>query len=813
MTKTFVQDLRYALRMFRRSPGFAAIAIGTLALGIGATTAIFSVVRAVLLDPLPFSNAERVVNVMEVWQGRRGSVAGGMFQDLRTDGRSFDRLAAARYANLSLAQDDDAERVVGARVTEDFFGVFGVAPALGRTFRPEEDRPGAPRVAVVSHRFWTGRLAASPAVLGSILRLDGEQYTIVGVMPRAFDYSRDNEELWVPAALSAEVLAGHDDHNLVVYGLLRPDATLAAAQANASAVMAGIRKLHPQEASEREFRIQPMRDLLVEGYRERLWILFAAVGLVLLIACINVSNMLLARGALRTRELTVRSAVGASRGRIARQLLTENLALGLLGGALGVLGATAAVGALVAASPADVPRIEHASVDPRVLGFALAVSLVSALLFGLAPVLRAARGDLQGGLREGGRGPRGAGSDRLRTALVAGQVALVLPLLAGAGLLIRTAIHLQRVDPGFDPRGVLTARVSLPRAGFQDPRTVSRALAGIVEELERAPGVASAALTTQVPLGPGGNSNGLIAEAGTLDVTKAVDSRLRIVTPGYWKTMGIPIRRGRGFDARDVAGALRVMVVSEGLARRLWPREDALGKRVACCEGSPEDPMWKTVVGIAADTRNRGVDEDAYPEFYLPIGQTPEEGWDWVQRSATFVAKTSAPGGDAGALAGVMRAAVRAAAPGVPAYEMRPMEARLRESLAQERFNTLLLVSLGVVGLLLAAVGIYGIVTYFVAARTAEFGVRMALGATARDIVLATARHGLPPVAIGLAAGIAAALAATRALAATLRGVTPTDPLTFAAVVLILSAAAALAMLVPARRAARIDPSSALRSE
>jgi putative ABC transport system permease protein len=811
MMKTFLQDLRYAVRMFRRSPAFAAIAIGTLALGIGANTAIFSLVRAVLLEPLPFADAERVVNVMEVWKGNRGSVSAGMLADLRRDSRSFDRLAAARYANMNLAVGDEAERVVAARVTHEFFSVFGVAPSLGRVFRPEEDRPSGERVAVLSHRLWTARLGGAPDVLGQPLRLNGEVYTIVGVMPKAFDYARDNEELWIPAALTAEVLANHDNHNLVVTGLLRPSVTLAEAQAEASAIMVQIRKAFPQEASERDFRIQPMREVLVENYSDRLWILFGAVGLVLLIACINVSNMLLARGTLRQREITVRSAVGASRGRIARQLFTENLALGLAGGALGVLAASAAVGALIAASPGDVPRIESAGIDGTVLGFALLVSVVSAILFGLAPVVRTTRGDLQTGLRESGRGLRGGPRDRVRALLVAGQIALVLPLLAGAGLLIRTALHLQRVDPGFDPRGVLSARVSLPRTDDEDPRAVSRTLENVVEELERSPGVASAALTTQVPLGPGGNSNGLIAEAATLDVSKAVDSRLRIVTAAYLRTMGIPLLRGRGFDARDVDGAQRVMIVSDSLGRRLWPGEEAIGKRVACCEGSPEDPMWKTVVGIAADTRSRGLGEDVYPEFYLPIGQAPREGWEWLQRTVTLVAK--AQNGDPATLAAPMRAAVQAVAPGVPAYDLRTMADRLRESLAQERFATLLLVALGIVGLVLAAVGIYGIVSYFVAARTAEFGVRIALGATARDIVLATARHGLPPVALGLAAGVATALAATRWLRATLRGVTPSDPATFAAVVVVLAAVAALAMWAPARRAARIDPSRALRSE
>ena len=810
--RTLLQDLRYAVRMLARGPGFAAVAIGTLALGIGATTAIFSVVRAVLLSPLPFAETERVTNVLETWKGRRGNVAGGMFADLRRGNRSFDRLGAVRYSNLNLAQGEEAERVLGARVTEDFFGVFGVPPLLGRVFRPEEDRPAAERVAVLSHRLWARKFGRSASVLGQTIRLDGALHTIVGVMPPAFDYTRDNEEIWVPAALSPETLASHDDHNLVVFGRLKPGVRVSQAQADASGIMAAIRREFPLEGSERDFRVQPVKDVLIEGYGERLWILFGAVGLVLLIACLNVSNMLLARAAARTRELTVRSAVGASRMRIARQLLTENVVLGLAGGALGVLLASAAVGGLIAASPEGVPRIEQAGVDVAALAFAVAVSLASSLLFGMAPVLRAARGDLQAGLREGGRGARrGGGRDRVRTVLVAGQVALVLPLLIGAGLLIRTAMHLQRVAPGFQPHGVLTARVSLPRGAYEDPRAVSRALERVVEELERAPGVASASIASQIPIGPGGNSNGLIAEAATIDPEKAVDARLRIMTLHHLRTLGIPLVRGRAFDSRDVAGAPRVMIVSQGLAQRLWPGQDALGKRVACCEGSPQDPMWKTVVGIAGDTRSRGLGEDAYPEFYLPIAQTPAEGWDWIQRSVTLAAR--AANGDAVSLAAPMRAAVKAVAPGVPSYDLRTMEERLQESLAQERFNTLLLAALGAVGLLLAAVGIYGIVSYFVARRTAEFGVRMALGATARDIFLVTARHGLPPVLFGLLAGVAAALAATRLLRAALRGVSATDPLTFCAVVLVLAAVAALATYIPARRATRIDPSAALRNE
>ncbi|MEX1245554.1 MAG: ABC transporter permease [Thermoanaerobaculia bacterium] len=809
---TIFQDLRYALRTFAKSPGFASLAILTLALGIGANTAIFSLVHAVLLRPLPFGHADRVVAVMETWRDRRGDVSAGNFADLRAASRSFDRLAAVRYSSLNLAENDAPQRVAGSRVTEDFFGVFGVGPQLGRVFRPEEDRPGAGHVVVLSDRLWRSQFGGAPDVLGRTLRLDGGPYTVVGVMPASFDYTSDNEELWIPAALGAEALANHDKHGLTVYGLLKPNVSVDQATKDAAVVSRDLQRRFPMHNSERGFRVQPLKDLLVEGYRQRLLVLFGAVVLVLLIACTNVSNMLLARGAGRARELTVRAALGASRTRIARQLFTESAVLGLAGGALGVAFAVGAVGALVAASPPGVPRIEQANVDTTALLFALGISLASSLVFGMAPLLRATRRDLQPVLREGGRAPAlSARRDRLRTALVAGQIALALLLLVAAGLLIRTAIHLQRVAPGFDPHGVLTARLSLPSSAYADPSAVARAWEAIVAELERTPGVHSAAVTSQVPMGPGGNSNGLIAEAASFDVTKAVDARLRLITPQYLRVMKIPMLRGRPFGPGDIPGSPRVMILSQELGRRLWPGQDPIGKRVACCEGAPEDPRWKTVIGIAGDVRSRGLGEDLYPEFYLPVAQAPDEAWDWIQRTMAIVARSA--GADAASLTGAVRTAARAAAPGVPLYDVATMEERMRGSLAQDRFNTLLLVSLGGIGLLLASVGIYGIISYFVVQRRPEFGVRMALGATGADIVRLTVRQSVMPVVLGLAGGVVAAAAASRVLASTLRGVGPRDPLTFAAVVVVLAAAAALASYLPARRAARVDPMTALRSE
>ncbi len=809
---TILQDFRYAIRTLSRSPGFAALAVVTLAVGIGANTAIFSLVHAVLLNPLPFAHADRVVAVMETWRGRRGGVSAGNFADLKAASRSFDKLAAVRYATFNLAESVTPERVDGARVTEDYFDVFGVRPQRGRGFRPEEDRPGAGHVVVVSDRMWKSRLGGATDVVGRTLRLDGEPYTVVGVMPASFDYTRDNEELWVPAAFDSETLANHDKHSLTIYGLLKPGVSVAEANQDALTISRDLERRFPLHNAERGFRIQPFKDLLVENYRERLWILFGAVGLVLLIACSNVSNMLLARGAGRARELSTRAALGASRGRIARQLFTESVVLGLSGGALGVVLAVGAVGTLIAASPPGVPRIEQANLDAAALLFAVGISLVSSLVFGMMPLVRATRRDLQAALREGGRTPGlSGGHDRLRMALVAGQIALALLLLVGAGLLIRTAIHLQRVAPGFEPRGVLTARMSLPARAYADDETVNRTWERMVAALERSPGVQAAAVTSQLPLGPGGNSNGLIAEAATIDVSKAVDARLRMITPDYLKVMRIPLVRGRGFGARDVRGAPRVMIVSQELARRLWPGQDPIGKRVACCEGSEADPMWKTVIGIAGDVRSRGLGVELYPEFYLPLAQSPAEAWDWVQRTMAIAVRSA--GGDTAALAGAIRSAAREAAPGVPLYDVTSMDERRSSSLAEDRFNTMLLSALGAIGLLLAWVGIYGVISYFVAQRTPEFGVRMALGATARDIVRLTVRQSFIPIVLGLSAGIVAAMAASRVLASTLHGVGPRDPATFTAVVAVLAGAAALASYVPARRAAKVDPMTALRSE
>ncbi len=804
------QDIAFSWRQLAKAPAFTVIAVLTLALGIGATTSIFSALYAVVLRPFPYANPDRVVGIGELWRGNRGNVAVGNYASWRDETRSFESMAAIQFSSFNFAEGDVPERVVGARVSHQFFRVFGVPAALGRTFTAEEDAPGNETVVVLSHRLWTRRFGADPRIVGQTVRMNGTPYGIIGVMPARFDLTSDSEELWVPIAFTARRLAMHDEHSYSVVGRIKPGVTLAQAQADLDRVAASLRQRFPLDNAERGALATPLAELIIGDYRSRLYVLLGAVACVFLIACGNVANLVLARGAVRGKEIAIRAALGARRGRIVRQMLTESAVLGLAGGVAGLLLAAWGIRALVGASPDGVPRLDQAGVNGTVLAFALAVSMVGSLIFGVVPALRAARADLQPMLKEGGRGSgMGTPRDRVRSVLIAAEVALALTLLTGAGLLIRTAIHLQNVAPGFDPRGVLTARIALPRAQYGEHPTVSTAYRRIVEELRQQPGVLAAAAVSQAPLGGGGNSNGLIPEGKAIVPENAFEARLRITTPEIFQTLRVPLRRGRAFNDRDAAGAPRVMIVSETLARQMWGSEDPIGKRVICCEGGPEDPRWKTVVGVVGDVRSRGPAEDVRPEFYLPIEQVPPEAWDWIQRGMTLVARTD---GDAAGITGALRAAVRAVDPSLPLFNVATMPERMRASTSESRFYTMLLATLGVVGVLLAAVGIYGIIAYFVAQRSQEIGIRIALGATSSDVVRLSAWHGLRPVLAGVVVGIGSAWAATRLLQGVLRGVTPTDPVTFACVVALLLVVALLASYIPARRATRVDPTRALQA-
>ena len=632
------QNLLFAFRQLVRQRTFTVIAVLTLALGIGFTTAIFSVVHAVVLRPLPVPDPDRLVVVNEVWRGRPGNVSAGNFVDWRAAAKSFESLAAAQYSSFNLADTGTAERVIGARVTAAYFDVFATSPMRGRVFTVAEDEPGREQLVVLSHRLWARRFGGDPAVVGKEIRMNGRPYSVLGIMPPSFDLAAFTEELWVPVAFTPERKATHDEHYLTVYAKLRNGVTRQQAQGEMEAIAADLSARYPRDNAGNTALVQPLMDVIVGGVRQRLLILFGAVAFVLLIACTNVANLLLARGSSRSRELAVRSALGAGRARLVGQLLTESLVLGGVGALVGLALARWGIQLLITFAPAGVPRLDQATIDAPVLVFALGIALASSLIFGLAPALRASRTDLQGSLKDGARQVGASlGQDRVRAALVAVEVALAVLLLVGAGLLIRTAIALQSVHPGFEPGGVISARLSLPAADYAEPARVIQTFQRVVEETRQLPGVELAAAVTQAPLSAGGNSNGLIAEGRAFDIRNAINSRLRIVTLDYFRTLRVPIVEGRGFTDADRRGAPKVMIVSQELARVAWPGQSAIGKRMACCEGGPNEPDWKIVVGVAGDVRSSGLAQAAGPEFYLPVDQVPAVAWDWIQRTMCMV--------------------------------------------------------------------------------------------------------------------------------------------------------------------------------
>jgi putative ABC transport system permease protein len=805
----FGSDVACGLRQLTTAPAFAIVAVLTLALGIGSTTAIFSVVNAVVLRPFPFPESERIVSVGENGRGILSDASAGNFHDWRTNARSFSGLAAHSLSSFNIAEAGTPERVIGARVTHTFFDVFRVPAALGRTFTADEDRPGGEPVVVLSHRLWTGRFGGDSTIVDRQIMLNGVRHSIIGVMPPALDQRGSVEELWVPIAFTPEAIASHDDHMLNVFGRLAPGVSREASQAELQAIYERMKVQYPGDQQVRPAIVDTLLATTVGEDRRRLVVLFGAVTLVLLIACGNVANLLLARGGARAREIAVRAALGAGNGRLVRQLLTETLVIALAGAALGVGFAYLAVPLLLASSPEGVPRLEFARIDRVVLAFALAAAVFSALIAGLVPAIRAARTDLRGTLNDGGRSVAG-GRDRLRSALIAVELGLAIVLLVGAGLLVRSALHLQRVDVGVDIRGVQTARLTLPAAEYREPDHVVRTLKQLSEMTAAGPAIESAAVTSNAPMTPGGNGNGLLREGEQLDMSRVVNGRLAIVTEGYFRTLRIPLKQGRLFTPDDRSGVPLVAVLSETAARQLFPGQNPIGRRFGCCEGSPTDPRWKTVVGVVGDVRKRGPEQPALPDFYLPIDQAPEVAWTWIERSITLVARSRSS--DAEAALPAMRDAMRSLDPAVPLYNVASMEQRLRTSLAQARFNTLLMMLLGGIGLVLSAIGVYGVIAYFVTQRQHEIGIRMALGAGAREVVRMVMRQGMRSVVPGVVLGLMGAAGASSLLTTYVHGVTTTDPLTFAAVVGVLVTVALAAMIVPARRAVRVDPTRVLSS-
>jgi putative ABC transport system permease protein len=804
-----VQDFRHGQRVLRKSPGFAVVAVLTLALGIGATTAIFSVVNAVLLRPLAMEDPSRVVLLQEQWKGSPGDVSVGNFNDVKKQSSSYMEVSSSNYGSFNLETQDIPERADGEIVTFNYFATFGVQPIAGRVFTADEDKPGHEPVVVISERFWRTNLHADPAIIGKPIRVNGLPTTVVGVMPKSFDPLLSNSNLWAPAAFTPAQLADHDDHYLNVMARLKPGVVMAQAQSELELIAQRLQKQYPLDDADRTFRIQPLANALLGDQRLSLRMMLAAVGFLLLIACANIANLQLARSRTRQKEIALRAALGASPNRIVRQLLAENVVLGVAGGFVGVLLAYWAVSWIVARGPAEMPRLDQSRIDAGALAFACVVALLSSFLFGLAPALRSASTRLNEAFKSAS-GIVGGSRDRVRSVLVVGEVALALMLMVGAGLLIRSALLVSHVDPGFDTSNVVVGRVGLPDAGYHDPVVARQTFERMITAAASLPGVESAAVVSRAPLAGGGSSNGLLAEGKALDLANLLNSQLQIISPSYLSTARVPLKAGRDFTAQDTRDHTFVAIVNETLAHTMWPGENSIGKRFACCESGSKgrlDPVWHEVVGVVADIRAQGLDRQAQPAFYIPIAQMPSAAWDWIGRTMDLVVRTR---GGAVPMR-ELQSTVASVAPEVPIYRLSSMQQKISSTLERSHFDTFLLAVFAATALLLSSVGIYGVLSYMVAQRTRDIGIRMALGASQGQIVWDVLGCGVRLAAVGLAIGIAGAMAAARLLSSLLYAVRPTDTITFLAVSLLLLLVALIASYLPARRATRIDPITALR--
>ena len=802
------QDLRYALRMLLKKRGFAAVALLALALGIGANTAIFSVVNSVLLRPLPYRDPQRLVMIWENYQQRGGPerewASPADFKDFRDQAQSFEHVTALLGWQPTLTGQDEPEDLQGAAVSHDTFAMFGVEPALGRGFAADEDRAGAERVVVLSHRLWQRRFGADPTIVGKSLTLSGESYTVIGVMPHGFSFPiLPDTEVWRAAD---PLLAANPgcDRGCVILRLmakLKPSVAIDAARAEMDGLTRQIAERYPESNKGVGATLVPLQEQLVGDVRPAMLVLLGAVALVLLIACANVANLLLARAAAREKEVAIRAALGASRGRLIRQHLTESLVLAVIGGALGLLLAFWLVDLLVSFAPKGTPRVEEIAVDPSVLAFTFGIAVLTGVVFGLAPAMLSSRTNFNSALKEGGRDSsatsRGA---RVRSLLVVSEVALALMLLVGAGLLIKSFVNLQRVDPGFNPKSVLRVDVGLPRTRYPERNQSAAFYKELLDRIAVLPGVQSAGAVSSLPLSGGGTDSDFAiegrppAEPGHPQV-----AWYSSVTTGYFRAMGIRLLRGRELTEADNADGPRAVVISETMARRYFPEEDPLGKRLVF--GGGKD--LREIVGVISDVKFFGLNLDARPSMYFPHAQNPARGMSLVVRTQ----------GDPLTLAAAIRGQVSELDRNLALSNVMTMEQLVGVSLAEPRFTLLLLGAFAAVAMLLSAIGVYGVVSYSVTQRSHEIGVRMALGAQMSDVFKLVVGQGMTLVLGGMGIGLAAAFALTRVMESLLFGVSATDVTTFTLTSLVLAGVALGACFVPARRATKVDPMVALRHE
>mgnify|MGYP002630546332 CR=1 FL=1 len=800
-----VRDSRFAVRVLVRQPGFSLVALLTIALGIGATSTIFAVANGVLLRPLPYPDAGQLAMVwmdntriplQEDWHSLPN------IEDYRAGNSSFDAIAVFNTRSYNLTGASNAERLSGAAASANLFRVLGVAPQLGRVFTDEEDQPEQDGVVVLSHRLWMRAFAGDRQILGRRIELSGRSREVIGVMPETFGFPESTTEFWVPVAPPERLRTSRGSLWLQAVGRLKPEVTIAQAQSDLNVINADLIARFPDQVGYGVYAVGYF-DQLVGRTRPAILALLGAVGFLLLLACVNVANLLLARASVREREIALRAAIGAGRIRLMRQLLTESAVLAVVGGVLGVGVAWVGLKVLVAAAPTDLPRLAEIALDLRVVGFSFATAMVTGLAIGVVPAVQISQTRLGLALKEGGRSASSSVGRAVRQTLVVVQVALALVLLTGAGLMVQSFLKMQRVDLGFDVSQLLTMRVTLAGDAYQAPEAAVDFFSRTLNGVRSTPGVSDASLITSVFLSATPNSTTFNIEGRpTFTAANSVEVPIDSAAPGYFATMAVPVVRGRDFSDSDTADAPRVVVINETMARRFWPDEDPVGRRMTYGEPGP-DASWFTIVGVVGDTRRVGYDAPVRPETYLAMAQNPS-------RSMVLVARSSL---ESAALADTLRGVVRGIDPSQPVYAVASGDELVRTLTAERRLNTLLFGVFAFVAALLAAAGVYGVVAYSVEQRTRELGVRLALGARPIEVFRLVLREGLTLALVGVTAGVLVAVAVTSTMRNLLYDTAATDVVTYATMALVALAVATLACLVPAIRATRVDPLTALCAE